>query len=115
MRKPNIYFAFSLFILVICWILVKRFALIEDLFLPSPGQIINAFAQLFSSGSFIHDIIASVYRVLAAFLISAIIAIPLAILICSYNAVRQTVSPYIDFIRYLPVPALIPLTILFFG
>jgi len=57
----------------------------------------------------------SVFRVVAAFLISVILAVPLAILMCIYKPFSNLLSPYIDFTRYLPVPTLIPLTILFFG
>src|SRR5574341_1273727 len=61
------------------------------------------------------DVWASVYRVLMAFLISAILAIPLGILMSSFKIVEAFVEPIVDFIRYLPVPALVPLTILWLG
>jgi len=115
MKKLNPYFLTSLIILLALWFLIKETGAISDLFLPSPKQIIEAFSNLFSEHNFSQDIFASIFRVFVAFLLSAFIAIPLAVIMCSYKAVRQTLSPYIDFIRYLPVPALIPLTILFFG
>lgn len=115
MKKLNTYFIGSLIILILVWYFVKQAGIINDLFLPSPKQLIQAFKDLFLEHNFLNDIFASVFRVFSAFLLSAIIAIPLAVLMCSYKPIRQVLSPYIDFIRYLPVPALIPLTILFFG
>ncbi len=115
MKRVNYYFLCTLLILIVLWFFLKQNNIINDLFLPSPKQLLYAFFFLFKEQDFLQDIIASVYRVFSAFALSAVIAIPLAILICSFKSIRKTLSPYIDFIRYLPVPALIPLTILFFG
>jgi NitT/TauT family transport system permease protein len=115
MKKLNFYFLGSLILLILFWYLVKQSGGINDLFLPSPSQLIQAFKNLFFEHNFLNDIFASVFRVFSAFLLSAVIAIPLAVIMCSFKPISQILSPYIDFIRYLPVPALIPLTILFFG
>lgn len=115
MKKVNTYFLCSLIILIALWFFIKKIGAVNDLFLPSPKQLLLSFQNLLAEHDFLQDIFASVFRVFSAFLLSAIIAIPLAVLMCSYKPIRQTLSPYIDFIRYLPVPALIPLTILFFG
>jgi len=42
-------------------------------------------------------------------------AIPIGILMSSYRVVGAALEPVIDFIRYLPVPALVPLSIIWFG
>ncbi len=115
MRKLNVYFLSSLLFWVVLWIWAKQTEAVNDLFLPSPSQMLSAIYNLFWVNGFIQDIFASIFRVFSAFLLSAAIAIPLAILMCNYKPIRQMLSPYIDFIRYLPVPVLIPLTILFFG
>ena len=67
------------------------------------------------SKEFLSDIGISVFRVFSAFILAFVIAIPLALLMTEFAFVKRLLEPYIDFIRYLPVPALIPLTILFFG
>ena len=43
------------------------------------------------------------------------IAIPLGILMSSYRGVGAFTEPLIDFVRYLPVPALVPLTLIWLG
>lgn len=115
MKRVNIPFLISLFVVLVLWIISKSSGWVNDLFLPSPKQLLNAFSSLFSEHNFLIDIIASVLRVFSAFILSAIIAIPLALLMFKNRTLNKVFSPYIDFIRYLPVPALIPLTILFFG
>jgi NitT/TauT family transport system permease protein len=57
----------------------------------------------------------STLRVWIAFLLSALMAIPIGILMSSYRIVGAALEPVIDFIRYLPVPALVPLSIIWFG
>jgi len=57
----------------------------------------------------------STLRVWAAFLLTAAMAIPIGILMSSYRVVGASLEPMIDFIRYLPVPALVPLSIIWFG
>ena len=42
-------------------------------------------------------------------------AIPLGILMGTYRVVGAMSEPVIDFIRYLPVPALVPLTVIWLG
>ena len=57
----------------------------------------------------------STLRVWVAFLLSAVLAIPIGILMSSYRIVGAALEPIVDFIRYLPVPALVPLSIIWFG
>ncbi|HJP10940.1 MAG TPA: ABC transporter permease [Arenicellales bacterium] len=64
---------------------------------------------------FLEDIWISVARVWGAFLMSAIMAIPIGIWMSSYRIVGALTEPIVDFIRYLPVPALVPLLIIWFG
>ena len=67
------------------------------------------------TADYLSDIGISVARVWAAFLASAVIAIPLGILMSGYRAIGAVPEPLIDFVRYLPVPALVPLTLIWLG
>jgi NitT/TauT family transport system permease protein len=71
--------------------------------------------QSLSSTTFWADVGMSSLRVWEAFLISTIFAVPLAAVMASSKTAEAVIAPYIEFLRYLPVPALIPLTILIFG
>jgi len=48
-------------------------------------------------------------------LLSAVMAIPVGIWMSSYRIVGTLIEPIVDFIRYLPVTALVPLLIIWFG
>ena len=64
---------------------------------------------------FAADIAISVGRVWFAFLLSVVMAVPLGLLMSTYRAVGAFFEPFIDFVRYLPVPALVPLLVIWFG
>lgn len=115
MKTINKPFVISFIVLIVLWNYVSYNNLVDTLFLPAPHEIILSTTNLFLEKNFLADIGISIFRVFSAFIISAILAIPLAVLISSYINLGKLLSPYIDFIRYLPVPTLIPITILFFG
>ena len=89
--------------------------LVSPRFLPNPWKVVKALYVMLVDQSFLEDIWISVARVWGAFLMSAIMAIPIGIWMSSYRIVGMLVEPIVDFIRYLPVPALVPLLIIWFG
>lgn len=101
--------------LLLIWLAITETGLIAEQFLPSPIAVIRALYDLFATGGFSWDVTISIYRVWAAFLIAALMSVPLGILMNSFPAVSTITEPVVDFIRYLPVPALVPLTIIWFG
>jgi len=53
--------------------------------------------------------------VVAGFALSAVIALPLGLLIGSFRSVQALLEPLTDFIRYMPAVAFIPLVMLWVG
>ena len=105
----------SVLFLLLIWYFITEFTnLINPLFLPSPIKVVASAISLFA-GSLVVDVFATVARVMIAFLLSVIVALPVALLMSESQFFKRLLAPYIDFIRYIPVPVLIPLTILFFG
>ncbi len=89
--------------------------LVSPRFLPNPWKVVKALYVMLVDQSILEDIWISVARVWGAFLMSAIMAIPIGIWMSSYRIVGMLMEPIVDFIRYLPVPALVPLLIIWFG
>jgi len=105
----------SVLFLLLTWYFITEFTnLINPLFLPSPVKVVASAISLFA-GNLVVDVFATVARVMIAFLLSIIVALPVALLMSESKFFKRLLAPYIDFIRYIPVPVLIPLTILFFG
>lgn len=97
------------------WHMTAISGAIRPEFLPTPFAVLEAFGRLFTEQDFASDIVISVTRVWVAFLLSVIIAVPLGLYMSTYRAVGAILEPFIDFIRYLPVPALVPLLVIWFG
>jgi NitT/TauT family transport system permease protein len=103
----------ALFLLI--WELVAALELVQKLFLASPPAVVVRLYELFVQYGFLNDIGISLFRIWVAFLAAAAMAIPLGILMSSYRLANGLFEPLVDFIRYLPVPALVPLTVVWFG
>lgn len=97
------------------WHMIAISGAIRPEFLPTPWAVAKAFVSLFTERDFATDIAISVGRVWFAFFLAIIVAIPLGLLMSTYRAVGATLEPFIDFVRYLPVPALVPLLVIWFG
>ena len=100
---------------LLLWQLIAQLELLPRQFLPSPLSVLSALYTMLSDHSFLIDIAISMGRVWAAFLLSVIVAVPLGIGMSIYRGVAAATEPIIDFIRYLPVPALVPLLIIWLG
>lgn len=97
------------------WYITAISGVIRPEFLPTPFSVAQAFVRLFVDRDFASDIVISVGRVWFAFLLSVVIAVPLGLFMSTYRSVGALLEPFIDFVRYLPVPALVPLLIIWFG
>lgn len=105
----------SIAIPVILWWTISISGLVKPLFLPSPGQVLQAIQRLWVSGDLAKDIAASLFRVLSGFSLAAIVSIPLGTLMGTFASLRALLEPIIGIVRYMPAPAFIPLLILYFG
>ena len=115
-RKTEIILGvFGFLLFLSSWHFTAKSGLIRPEFLPTPFAVVDAFIRLFTERDFSSDILVSVGRVWFAFGLSVILAVPLGLLMSTYRAVGAVLEPFVDFVRYLPVPALVPLLIIWFG
>jgi ABC-type nitrate/sulfonate/bicarbonate transport system permease component len=107
-------------VLLVVWWIATRGAGPEDrwispIILPSPGEVVKSFPALLNERALLQSIAATLKRVLIGFGLAAVIGVPLGILAGSWRVVEAAGAPLALFGRNLPVAALIPLTILWFG
>jgi len=88
---------------------------ISPVILPSPGEVLRSFPVLLNERGLLQSIAATLKRVLIGFGLAALIGVPLGIIAGSWRVVESAAAPLALFGRNLPVAALIPLTILWFG
>jgi ABC-type nitrate/sulfonate/bicarbonate transport system permease component len=89
--------------------------LISPVILPSPGEVIRSFPSLLNDRALLQSIAATLKRVLIGFGLAALVGVPLGIAAGSWRVLEAAGAPIALFGRNLPVAALIPLTILWFG
>lgn len=101
--------------LALAWCVLSYGGIIGADFLPTPDAVGAAFLTAVMDGSLFKNVWASASVVLGGFMLAALVAVPLGVLSGSVRAVQAIIEPLTNFIRYLPVTAMIPLLILWVG
>lgn len=105
------------FVLLVWWLLTlgEGDARIVDAYtLPSPRETFASFPALWQR-ELSRSILISLVRVLGGFLLAAAIGVPLGIACGSYLRAGAFFKPLVIFGRSIPIAALIPLTMVWFG
>ena len=84
-------------------------------FLADPIAMVKSGWVLLTEQGFAKDIGFTVWRVLGGFVIAAVLAVPLGVMMGAYKPVEAFFEPFVSFARYLPASAFIPLLILWAG
>ncbi|MER9350131.1 ABC transporter permease [Mesorhizobium sp. M0227] len=115
-RSRFLVIAVAVFVgLGLAWWAATGLGLVKPIFLPSPGSVAMQIAKLAADGTLWLDLKASMYRISIGFLIASALSIPIGVLIGSFRSWEAAIEPLVDFIRYMPVVAFVPLSILWAG
>ncbi|MCW5652952.1 ABC transporter permease [Hydrogenophaga sp.] len=102
-------------VLFIIWDLAVRTGFIKAILLPPPLDALGALLGGLAGGPLLADFAVTVWRTVQAFLIAAIVGMPLGVLLGSNEKAYRSVEFLIDFFRSTPSSALIPLFLMIFG
>jgi NitT/TauT family transport system permease protein len=102
-------------VLFIIWDLAVRTGFIKPILLPAPVDAIGALLSGLAGGPLLTDFAVTVWRTVQAFLIAAVVGMPLGVLLGSNEKAYRSVEFLIDFFRSTPSSALIPLFLMVFG
>ncbi|WP_137932682.1 ABC transporter permease [Mesorhizobium comanense] len=115
-RSRFLMIAVAVFVgLGLAWWAATGFEWVKPIFLPSPGSVAAQIAKLATDGTLLLDLQASIYRISIGFLLASALSIPIGVLIGSFRTWEAAIEPLVDFIRYMPVVAFVPLSILWAG
>lgn len=114
-RKYTTIGVTAFFLVFGIWFLVTELELVQLLFLPSPLLVVENLINTFQNGSLLNNASISIYRVLLGFSLAVVLGIPIGILIGCFKIVDAAIRPICEFIRYMPVPAFVPLVIVWAG
>ena len=97
------------------WSVLAYGGFVRPEFLPAPHHVLQSAIELASDGTLWTHIRASCFVIVTGFALASLLAVPLGILMGSFALVEALLEPIVDFMRYLPVSAMIPLLILWVG
>jgi NitT/TauT family transport system permease protein len=103
-------------VIVLWWLLTRGETPIVDAYtLPSLSVTFGSFGQLWFERELSISALTSLGRVLAGFTVTAAIGVPLGVIAGSYLRLNAFLKPLSLFGRNVPIAALIPLTLIWFG
>lgn len=83
--------------------------------LPPPMQTLTTFWELILNGEIFKHVSASLGRVIAAWLLAVLVAMPLGLVMARSKSIETLVDPVVELFRPISPLAWIPLAILWFG
>src|SRR5882724_1670602 len=114
-RSYWVFAAIGLLAPLIAWWALAASGLVSKVFMPGPGQVLSRALVWFNSDNLTGDALISIYRVTAGWALSAVLALPIGLMIGTFRPVQALLEPLTDFIRYMPAVAFIPLVMLWIG
>lgn len=100
---------------LVSWVILTELGLVKPIFLPSPSAVWAEFNRQVKEGILLADMTASLYRIMAGWMLSTLIALPIGILMGSFRFFEGLFEPSVDLVRYMPAVAFVPLSILWLG
>lgn len=115
-KRLHLSFGLISFVIILgIWMILTYGGIVNPMFLPAPHSIIISGWNMLMSGELLIHTWASLTTIVIGFVLAALLAVPLGILMGSFKLVEAFVEPVGNFMRYLPVSAMIPLLILWLG
>jgi len=97
------------------WCAVSYGHLVQPDFLPTPTEVVRGTLQLFIQYDLATAIYVSTRRIVFAFLLASALALPLGVLMGTFDVINRFFEPIMAPLRYMPISAFISLLILWFG
>jgi taurine transport system permease protein len=111
--------ATTVVLVLVVWALVTHLGLVKPLFLPKLETVWRAFLDAvegkIDGAPLTEHLAMSLVRVISAFVLAALIGIPIGLAMGLSPAIRAMLDPFIEFYRPLPPLAYLPLVIIWFG
>lgn len=100
---------------LLLWELISRSGLYNSNLFPPPSIVFKALIFMIKSGELIKDISASLSRVFIGFFMGSILGVGLGVLTGRIKILQNTLGQLVHLIRSIPIIALVPLAIVWFG
>lgn len=111
----NLLSFFSPALLLVLWEAAVRLELLDARFFPAPTAVLGTFGQLVASGQLASDLKASLFRILAGYLLGGLAGLILGLTMGLFRLVRLALGPIVAATYPIPKIAILPLILLIFG
>jgi ABC-type nitrate/sulfonate/bicarbonate transport system permease component len=101
--------------LLLLWELAAQAGLMNPLIVPPLSRILRVFSELVWSGQIPLQVLTSMKRAAAGYVMAAVVFIPLGILMGLSQSVYRLFEVIVEMLRPVPPPVMIPVAMLFFG
>lgn len=102
-----------IFIVLCLWIIGSQF--VNPLFLPKLSDVVNNFIVLINNSMLQKGILYSFLRITVATILSALVSIPLGLMVYHWKFADEIITPITNFMRYMPITAFYPLLMMWVG
>lgn len=115
-RKKYLLFAILSFVIVLAaWLIASESGAIKEIFLPKPQNVVNYYIESIKDGSLLQNTGISIYRITLGFVYAVLLGVPIGILVGTFKKAEAFIRPLCEFVRYMPVPAFVPLIMVWVG
>lgn len=83
--------------------------------IPYPGEIVGAFGTQVTEGGLLEAVVEALYAVFVGFTLAALVGIPVGLVMGVSEIAEEFLDPYLDALYALPLAAIVPAMIIWFG
>jgi NitT/TauT family transport system permease protein len=102
-------------VILLVWFGLTHWKMLPPFALPDPGGVVVAIGRLWSEYDLLGNVVMSWWRIAQAFFWSAVVAIPLGLLMGAFPWVNHLVNPVAAPMRAMPITAFLPAFIALLG
>ncbi|WP_338080713.1 ABC transporter permease [Cohnella luojiensis] len=114
-RSFGITATISFLVMIGIWSILSYGQLVNPIFLPTPDKVFTTMIKLLGTSDYWNHIGISIFRVSAGFMLACLVAIPIGLFAGTYRFGEAFIEPPMEFIRYMPAVAFIPLIMVWAG
>jgi NitT/TauT family transport system permease protein len=100
---------------LIVWEIVVKVSKLPAFILPSPGQVLDRFIQALADGTLVEHSLVTLSEVLLGLLVGSLLATFTGYWLARSRLLERTLSPYLVASQAVPVVAIAPLLVIWFG
>ncbi|MDF2116608.1 ABC transporter permease [Roseiarcaceae bacterium H3SJ34-1] len=114
LSSRSVQYVFLVFVAA-AWYFLTESGNISRLFLPKPGDVIDALTRLFQTASFWSAVLVTLTTALKGFVIALVLGVLAGYLVTRSKLAIATIEPLISGLFTIPITLFFPMFILFFG